>query len=110
MNRETTAALLKGIQAQVDLIPIMQAFVDGKKIQVRDAAEDSTWLDTPNPDWYPGKEYRVKPEPLAKFLIIECERNMSTGEVFTRRDAAEKALASKYQPRYYRVAEFVEKL
>lgn len=52
MTREKTAERIK----------VMQAYVDGKKIQW---AYDSTdiWFDTGYPQWKPDIDYRVKPEP-----------------------------------------------
>ena len=52
MTREETAERIK----------IMQAYVDGKRIQY---AEDDTdvWHNIDEPDWYSNYEYRIKPEP-----------------------------------------------
>lgn len=52
MTREQTAERIK----------VMQAYVDGKKIQW---AYDSTdiWYDTGYPQWKPDIDYRIKPEP-----------------------------------------------
>lgn len=52
MTREQTAERIK----------VMQAYVDGKKIQW---AYDSTdiWYDTGYPQWKPDIDYRIKPGP-----------------------------------------------
>ena len=52
MTREETAERIK----------IMQAYVDGKRIQY---TEDDTdvWHNIDEPDWYSDYEYRIKPEP-----------------------------------------------
>lgn len=52
MTREQTAERIK----------VMQAYVDGKKIQW---AYDNTdiWYDTGYPQWKPDIDYRIKPEP-----------------------------------------------
>lgn len=52
MTREETAERIK----------IMQAYVDGKRIQY---AEDDTdvWHNIDEPDWYSNYDYRIKPEP-----------------------------------------------
>lgn len=52
MTREETAERIK----------IMQAYVDGKRIQY---AEDDTdvWHNIDEPDWHSDYEYRIKPEP-----------------------------------------------
>lgn len=44
-----------------DLIAVMQAYVDGKQIQLQ--LPDSKWAEIPNPDWCTNANYRVKPEP-----------------------------------------------
>ncbi len=51
MNRE----ILK------DLLPIMQAFADGKKIEYSSDGED--WIETETPTWNTDFVYRIKPEP-----------------------------------------------
>lgn len=55
MTREQTAERIK----------VMQAYVDGKKIQW---AYDSTdiWFDTGYPQWKPDIDYRIKPEPKSQ--------------------------------------------
>lgn len=44
-----------------DLLPIMQAFVYGKKIEYSNDGEN--WLETETPTWDTDFVYRVKPEP-----------------------------------------------
>lgn len=50
------------IEETKERIKIMQAYVDGKRIQY---AEDDTdvWHNIDEPDWYSDYEYRIKPEP-----------------------------------------------
>lgn len=43
------------------LLPIMQAFAEGKTIQFRTHPNDR-WQDIEDPSWYENVEYRVKPE------------------------------------------------
>lgn len=44
-----------------DLLPIMQAFVDGKKIEYSN--DGNNWIETETPNWNTKFIYRVKPEP-----------------------------------------------
>ena len=44
-----------------ELLPIMQAFVDGKKIEYSNDGED--WIETETPTWDTDYVYRIKPEP-----------------------------------------------
>lgn len=50
-----------------DKIQIMQAWVDGKKIEMcnfNDRNNDNKWMDCNDPDWTWGVvDYRIKPEP-----------------------------------------------
>ena len=57
MNREEAKKLL----------PIIQAFTNGKTIQVKlktnGKALTENWVDVTNPDWDKARCYRIKPEP-----------------------------------------------
>ena len=44
-----------------ELLPIIQAFAEGKKIEGRENGED--WYDIEVPTWSPKFVYRIKPEP-----------------------------------------------
>lgn len=46
-----------------DLLPIIQAFAEGKEIEVREADINTIWYDTIRPEWDDSLEYRIKPEP-----------------------------------------------
>lgn len=73
MTREETAERIK----------IMQAYVDGKRIQY---AEDDTdvWHNIDEPDWYSDHEYRIKPEPEYRPFkdADECWQEMLKHEPF----------------------------
>ena len=59
-------------------IEIMQAYVDGKTIQVYDE-DHSTWVDSIGPAWHWGfSSYRVKPEPLECWVRVLNDRKCST--------------------------------
>ena len=44
-----------------ELLPIIQAFVDGKKIEYSNDGEE--WSETETPTWDTDLVYRIKPEP-----------------------------------------------
>lgn len=73
MTREETAERIK----------IMQAYVDGKRIQY---AEDDTdvWHNIDEPDWYSDYEYRIKPEPRYRSFknTEECWKEMLKHQPF----------------------------
>ena len=61
MNRERARSLL----------PIIQAFADGKIIQTKyndRRYRKDTWFDTPDPEWYEHHDHRIKPEPREFWL------------------------------------------
>ena len=68
MNREEAKKLL----------PIMQAYSEGKEVQVRDRGDDSwqTW-DEYGFDSLRNMEYRIKPEPRAMYCNIDVRGNLS---------------------------------
>jgi hypothetical protein len=49
------------IEETKERIAVMQAYVDGKQIQMQ--LPDGKWAEIPNPDWCTNANYRVKPEP-----------------------------------------------
>lgn len=59
MNREEAKRLL----------PIIQAYAEGKIVQVMDA--DKGWLDVFNPLFKPGYLYRIKPDLLECWGVVD---------------------------------------
>lgn len=51
------------------LLPILQAFSEGKKVQYR--RQDGTWADDPDCNFDPRWEYRIKPEPMELELWVD---------------------------------------
>jgi hypothetical protein len=50
-------------------IEVMQAFVDGKEIQVRERGVDE-WESVSGPSWnWYSNEYRIKPEPREIWIV-----------------------------------------
>ena len=45
-----------------DLLPIMQAFVDGKRLEYSCDGED--WIETETPTWDTDYVYRINPESM----------------------------------------------
>lgn len=51
-------------QRAKELLPIIQAFADGKQIQFKSVCKNKwEWKDVEDPQWFDRNEYRVKPEP-----------------------------------------------
>lgn len=46
-----------------ELLPVIQAFAEGKSIEVRNCAIDDEWKETSCPSFGPPFDYRIKPEP-----------------------------------------------
>jgi hypothetical protein len=50
-------------------LAVMQAFVDGKKLQVRTKKPENSWRELSNPTWqWDVIEYRIKPEPEVVYI------------------------------------------
>lgn len=45
-----------------ELLPVIQAFAEGKKIEYHDDNDDE-WIETSTPVWQVGVKYRIKSEP-----------------------------------------------
>ena len=45
-----------------ELLPVIQAFAEGKKIEYYDDNDDE-WIETSTPVWQVGVKYRIKTEP-----------------------------------------------
>jgi hypothetical protein len=65
-----------------EMIEVMKAFEDGKKIEVRDKWFPSSWdsATTPTWNWY-EREYRIAPEPKkaeGRWERVQVVRNAST--------------------------------
>lgn len=65
-----------------DLLPIMQAFVDGKRIEFSYDGED--WFETEKPTWNTDFVYRIKPEPKCRPFKTqeECWQEMLKHDEF----------------------------
>lgn len=70
-------------QQAKDLLPIIQAFADGKTVQFKNSFED--WIDCDNImfNWLP-KDYRIKPEPKYRPFkdAEECWQEMQKHQPF----------------------------
>lgn len=69
-----------------ELLPIIQAFAEGKAIQARAGGSRGTWEDLADPYWHNEHEYRIKPEPLEFWAVIQG------GHVVSVRDSEDEAL------------------
>ena len=70
------------IEETKERIAVMQAYVDGKQIQVK--SSDSKWADVPEPSWSINGNYRIKPEPKYRPFkdVEECWQEMLKHEPF----------------------------
>ena len=70
------------IEETKERIAVMQAYVDGKQIQVE--SSDSKWADVPEPSWSINGNYRIKPEPKYRQFkdAEECWQEMQKHQPF----------------------------
>ena len=71
-------------QQAKDLLPIIQAFAEGKTIQSRFINGSNTWWDDNNLSFGDGVEYRIKPEPKYRPFkdAEECWQEMQKHQPF----------------------------
>lgn len=80
------------------MIEVMQAYKDGKRVEMRGryAHPDSKWTDStvPAPTWdFPNYKYRIKPEPKEFLVVVDkngqvvggCNNNFRPGQVLVYR-------------------------
>ena len=54
-----------------EFLPIIKAYAEGREIQYKLMHEsEDKWEDIEAPIWSPNCQYRIKPEPVEKWLII----------------------------------------
>ena len=70
------------IEETKERIAVMQAYVDGKQIQVE--SSDSKWADVPEPSWSINGNFRIKPEPKYRPFkdVDECWQEMLKHQPF----------------------------
>ena len=71
------------IERTKELLPIIQAFAEGKKIECSVKGEDA-WSDTFYPTWIDSRDYRIKPEPKYRPFndAEECWEEMQKHQPF----------------------------
>ena len=71
-------------QQAKELLPIIQAFAEGKAIQSRYINGSNTWLSDNNLSFGDGVEYRIKPEPKYRPFkdVEECWQEMLKHQPF----------------------------
>ena len=74
------------IERAKKLLPIIQAYAEGKQIEFRTKG-NYCWLLAETPTWTDGVEYRIKPEEEAEITSVEELRNaifIKKGEISSR--------------------------
>jgi hypothetical protein len=87
------------------LLPVFEAYANGKTIQVK-SANAETWQDISEPIFnsYP-EDYRIKPEPH-RFWVLMCQ---NINLLFTEKEQAEKYIKD-FSVTNYELLEVVEQL
>lgn len=67
-----------------ELLPIIQAYADGKDVQFK-STTDGEWYCDSKPDWTRGLIYRIKPEPRVFWIVIN---EFGGAALFCREDSA----------------------
>jgi len=67
-----------------ELLPIIQAFAEGKDVQVM--LSENEWVSLKDPQWGACDEYRIKPEPMEIWVHVFCDGSMSVP--FTDKESA----------------------
>lgn len=57
------------------LLPVIQAFADGKQVQARLNC-NASWVDRKDPGFDSAYEYRIKPEPLECWVTVDCNGDL----------------------------------
>lgn len=71
MNRQECKALL----------PVMQAFAEGKEVEWR-WRDGEPWRPTTSPGWNRDQQYRIKPEPMVVWVSVY--EDGSVGVAYTK--------------------------
>ena len=75
-----------------ELLPIIQAFAEGKQIQTRPNDEFS-WQDVAQPCWDDKQQYRIKPEKKVGYAILRTHTNLLSMKVHKTEAEAQKELS-----------------
>ena len=89
-----------------EIIEVIQAKINGRKIQKRVLGSCGSWEDDPDPKWaFCGFEYRAKPEPRACYFV---EKNGSLAAYRYRAKGDADNDAAAYGGRVVKFVEEVE--
>lgn len=75
-----------------ELLPIIQAFVDGKDIEVKGSV---TWMSIKSPNFGINSEYRIKPEPFECWVVKSAIPNSWQHYGFDSQEDAENFNSNK---------------
>lgn len=84
-----------------DYLPLVQALVDGKAVQIIDR-DCTTWMDSDELDFrYPANHYRIKPKPREIWVNV-YEGQEFAGYAYRNEEAALKDATPSAVTRRYR--------
>jgi len=74
------------------LLPIIQAFAEGKQIQFTNTgAQEGEWFLSSIPNFNDSYKYRIKPEPLVLYVVVFDNENLSQELYQDERKAKEQS-------------------
>ena len=71
-----------------ELLPIIQAYAEGKKVQYMDSL--GAWKDVADPTFDPVLKWRVKPEPMEIWVRIDAVGQLDWIDVYYDKEHAKK--------------------
>ena len=90
-----------------ELLPIIQAFADGKGIQY--TRMNDPWTNLNDPGFDSMGEYRIRPEPEVIY-VNKCRNDIEVFKFKTEKEAQEYALGESFNKWDYVAKKFIEVL
>lgn len=76
-----------------ELLPLMQAWVNDKDVEYWSERAEQWKSVGEDPGWYDGNRYRIKPEPLTLYILMD-ESNNVVAVCDNLEDAGDQAILS----------------
>lgn len=91
-----------------EAVKVMQAYVEGKSIQLKSASGVGIWGDVKHPQWSWNEVlYRIKPEPKTMYVLLRCGDDKERwGSTFNKSEA--ELWAERYDGHDGIIRKFVE--